>query len=109
MVRELVHFWGERQDDLSVKVIVTKGAGEKGFCSGMDLKEFGTRDSVPKTPDNFYQGQSFFSETLSIDARMSTTHYNGCSRACLWGGLSLALASDVRIASEDAVFLCPNI
>ena len=109
MVRELMHFWREREDDLSIKVIVTKGAGEKGFCSGMDLKEFSTRENVPRKPDDFYCGQSFFSRLYRLMRACPQPIIAAIHGPAFGGGLSLALASDIRIASEDAVFCAQYI
>ena len=109
MIKELMHFWREREDDLSIKVIVTKGAGEKGFCSGMDLKEFSTRDSVNRTPDMFYHGQSHFSRIYRLMRSCPQPIITAVHGPAFGGGLSFAIASDVRIASEDAVFCAQYI
>jgi len=109
MIKELMHFWREREDDLSIKVIVTKGAGEKGFCSGMDLKEFSTRDSSPRTPDLFYHGQSHFSRIYRLMRSCPQPIITAVHGPAFGGGLSFALASDIRIASEDAVFCAQYI
>ena len=39
MLEALYQFWQERQEDVDVRVIILRGAGEKGFCSGVDMKE----------------------------------------------------------------------
>ncbi|NIY18599.1 MAG: enoyl-CoA hydratase/isomerase family protein, partial [Nitrospinaceae bacterium] len=39
MISELEDFWAVRRNDPETRVIVFAGAGEKGFCSGLDLKE----------------------------------------------------------------------
>ena len=109
MIKELMHFWREREDDLSIKVIVTRGAGEKGFCSGMDLKEFSTRDNVTRTPDLFYHGQSHFSRIYRLMRSCPQPIITAVHGPAFGGGLSFALASDIRIASEDAVFCAQYI
>jgi enoyl-CoA hydratase/carnithine racemase len=109
MVQELVDFWRQREDDYSVKVIITKGAGEKGFCSGMDLKEFSGREHRPSGPDDFYRGQSFFSRLYRLMRSCPQPIIAAVHGPAFGGGLSLALASDIRIASEDAVFCAQYI
>ena len=37
MVEELYDFWQARQRDFDTRVIIVTGAGEKGFCSGLDI------------------------------------------------------------------------
>ena len=39
MTGELIDFWQRRHDDADVRVVVVRGAGERGFCSGLDLKD----------------------------------------------------------------------
>ncbi|MBU4174003.1 MAG: enoyl-CoA hydratase/isomerase family protein [Actinobacteria bacterium] len=34
---ELNDFWQERQRDFDTRVLIVRGAGEKGFCSGLDI------------------------------------------------------------------------
>ena len=43
MIEDLEGFWATRRNDEDVRIIIMKGAGEKGFCSGIDLK-----DSFPR-------------------------------------------------------------
>jgi len=38
MLDELQAFWHTRLYDLETLVIILKGAGEKGFCAGLDMK-----------------------------------------------------------------------
>lgn len=109
MVRELVDFWREREEDRSVKVIVAKGAGERGFCSGMDLKEFGQRDEQGRSPDDFYTGQSYFSKIYRLMRYCPQPIVTAVHGPAMGGGLSLALASDIRVASEDAMFCAQYI
>ena len=39
MMEELEHFWGEKQHDLDTHVLILRGNGDKGFCSGLDMSE----------------------------------------------------------------------
>ena len=38
MLDELTDFWQQRQRDFATRVLIVHGAGEKGFCSGLDMK-----------------------------------------------------------------------
>ncbi|MFO7965751.1 MAG: enoyl-CoA hydratase/isomerase family protein [Desulfobacterales bacterium] len=109
MVRELVDFWRQREDDRTVKVIVMKGAGEKGFCSGMDLKEFGQKGDRRPSPDTFYMGQSYFSKIYRLMRYCPQPIITAVHGPAMGGGLSLALASDIRLAGNDAVFCAQYI
>ncbi len=109
MVAELVDFWRKREDDYSVKVIITRGAGEKGFCSGMDLKQFSGRPETKVGPDDFYHGQSFFSKLYRLMRSCPQPIIAAIHGPAMGGGLSLALASDIRLASQDAMFCAQYI
>ena len=57
MLDELENFWRERQQDLAVHVLILRGAGEKGFCSGLDMR--GAMKNIEQwDPDRFYAFQS---------------------------------------------------
>ena len=91
-----------RKDD-GVRVLVITGAGEKSFVAGADISEF--EDKTPVT-----QRSGFLEKTLfnSIDAfpKPIIAMINGF---CLGGGCELALACDIRLASEKARFGQPEI
>jgi len=91
-----------RKDD-SVVVIVITGAGEKSFIAGADISEFGGQ--TPVTQRNTFHERSFFN---SIDTfpKPVIAMVNGF---CLGGGNELAMACDLRIASENARFSQPEI
>lgn len=93
----------ELRTDDAVRVLVIKGAGEKSFIAGADISEF-----VGNTPA---EQKSLFSErTLfnSIDTfpKPVIAMIGGF---CLGGGCELALACDIRLASEKARFGQPEI
>ena len=39
MIEELEEFWMKKMLDLDTRVIILTGAGNKGFCGGLDIKE----------------------------------------------------------------------
>ena len=91
-----------RKDD-SVRVVVITGAGEKSFIAGADISEFAGQ--TPVTQRNLFHEKTFFN---SIDTfpKPVIAMINGF---CLGGGNELALACDIRIASENARFGQPEI
>jgi enoyl-CoA hydratase len=91
-----------RADD-SVRVIVITGAGEKSFIAGADIGEFAGQ--TPVTQRNLFYEKTLFN---SIDnfPKPVIAMINGF---CLGGGNELALACDIRVASENARFAQPEI
>lgn len=91
-----------RRDD-DVRVLVITGAGEKSFVAGADINEFSGK--TPVTQRNTFHEKTFFN---SIDSfpKPVIAMVNGF---CLGGGCELALACDLRVASEDAKFSQPEI
>jgi enoyl-CoA hydratase/carnithine racemase len=89
--------------DPDVHVIVVRGAGERGFCAGADLKE---RPAVENPLDARVLGaRTSWIEAFDTVAKPTIAAIHGY---CLGGGLEIALACDVRIASADAVFALPE-
>ncbi len=91
--------------DAGCKVVILRGAG-RGFCSGLDLRDFGTPPAVgthrhlPKGVD----GQAFMSN-LTVHLRQTPQVVIAAVRGpAFGGGLALAAACDVRLAAESARF-----
>ena len=89
--------------DQGIRVVVVTGAGEKSFVSGADINEFQEQTAVS-------QRAAFKEDTLfnSVDnfPKPVIAMINGY---CLGGGCELALACDIRIASENAKLGLPEI
>ncbi len=93
----------ELREDPSVGVVVFTGAGDKAFVAGADIAEFAGRTAI--TQREVMLGRSLFT---AIDGfpKPVIAMINGY---CLGGGCELALACDLRIASETASFGQPEI
>jgi enoyl-CoA hydratase len=93
----------ELRKDASVRVVVITGSGPKSFIAGADISEFAGQ--TPVTQRDLFLERTFFN---SIDAfpKPVIAMINGF---CLGGGNELALACDIRIASENARFAQPEI
>lgn len=91
-----------RSDD-SVGVVVFTGAGDKAFVAGADIAEFSGRTAI--TQREVMMRRSLFT-AIDTFPKPVIAMINGY---CLGGGCELALACDIRIASESASFGQPEI
>jgi enoyl-CoA hydratase/carnithine racemase len=95
--------WEDFRDDESVDVAILTGAGD-AFCAGADLKTY-IPDWMDATPrqvrDNVATGLGGLTRGLHRIPKPTIAAVNGWALA---GGLETALACDIRIASERAMF-----
>src|SRR4030042_1356026 len=56
MMEELESFWQERLYDLVTHVIILRGNGDKGFCAGLDMRDF-MKSAPEMTVDQHYAFQ----------------------------------------------------
>lgn len=101
MVRELWSYFDGLQSDYSRRVVIMRGAG-KGFCAGLDLTWFSEAGaSMPNGPTDEGPGPSLGAIVLKMrscpQAIVALVHGAACG-----GGLSFALAADIRIAGRSA-------
>lgn len=102
MCRALLHSLLVAADDKSVRAIVLTGAG-RAFCAGGDLNEFRearNRKAVKDVEALLIAGKEI---CLAI-ATMPKIVIAAINGAAAGAGMSLALACDLRVASEDATF-----
>lgn len=96
-VQELSARLDEAEEDETVQVIVITGAGDRGFCVGLDLKSvkgIGAVDGMNLS----LLGQKLTKKIEELRKPVIAA-INGYA---LGGGLELAMSCDLRIASETA-------
>src|SRR5213083_1499615 len=93
----------ELRSDDSVRVVVFTGAGDKAFVAGADIAEFADRTAISQREVMLERGLFNAVDTFPKPVIAMVNGY------CLGGGCELALACDLRIASETASFGQPEI
>jgi enoyl-CoA hydratase/carnithine racemase len=100
--RELEKVWDEftARDDLWVGIVT--GAGDRAFCAGYDLKKQAAGRPHATRPHTGFGGLAWrFDLNKPLIAAV-----NGYA---MGGGFELALACDIIVAAENAVFALPEI
>jgi enoyl-CoA hydratase/carnithine racemase len=97
--------WTSLHDDRSVRAIVITGAGDRAFCTGMDLQDHaargGPRPSKPSVHDELRQ------TPLNCDVWLPTiVAVNG---VCVGGGFHFVADADVVLASSTASFIDTHV
>jgi enoyl-CoA hydratase len=90
--------------DDAIRVIVVTGAGEKAFVSGADISEFEEKRSSPETTRLYNETAGRASRALKDVNKPTIAMIRGY---CVGGGVSTALACDMRIAAEGSSFAVP--
>jgi enoyl-CoA hydratase/carnithine racemase len=102
MVREIVAACLDINADPEVRVVIVSGAGERAFSAGLDLKEVaagGGPGPVENRANRVRPGMHTHHGSLTNVEKPTIAAVHGWA---LGGGLELALACDLRVASEDA-------
>lgn len=90
---------------LGVRVIIITGAGERSFCTGIDLKEL---------PEQQHRSQSSADADTWIKVCMAIRNHPSIVLAAvngyaLGGGLTLVNVADLAVAAEHATFGMPEL
>jgi enoyl-CoA hydratase/carnithine racemase len=83
--------------DKEIRVVIVTGAGEKAFCAGADLKE---REGMSMSDVRQYIRA--IRDTFTDIENLPVPVICAINGIALGGGLELALACDIRIASPNA-------
>ena len=105
-MRKVLHeTWRRVSSDDEIRVAVLTGAGDRAFCAGADLKKPLPSTDSPATREFGQDASDSLLDGLDTDKPLICA-INGHA---VGGGLELALACDIRIASSEALFGLPEV
>jgi enoyl-CoA hydratase/carnithine racemase len=94
----------EADRDPAIRVIILRGAEGRAFCAGADVKEFAPVESL-----SAYRAERVHGHWVAVFERVRKPIIAAIHGFCLGGGLEIALACDIRIATDDAEFALPEL
>ena len=101
---ELHHLLEQIAQDPTIRVVVLKGAGEKAFVAGADIREMAGM-SRPQAEARSWNGMRLYDRMRRLPQPIIAS----IQGYALGGGMLIALACDIRIASSAASFGYPEI
>ncbi|MFT5823769.1 MAG: enoyl-CoA hydratase [Crocinitomix sp.] len=104
-IQELNHALETANKDQDVGVVIVTGAGEKAFVAGADIKEFADF-SIEKGQELAAKGQEILFDYMEFMSKPVIAAVNGFA---LGGGLELAMAAHIRVASDNAKLGLPEV
>jgi len=106
MYRRLVEVCEEVDRDDAIRVLVIRGSGDRAFISGTDIAQF------PAFRGNAQAGIEYEDSIDQVVGRLEAVRKPTLAAIrgfAVGGGLGIALACDLRLASDDAQFGIPVI
>ena len=108
LVIELVHLFRELNNNRQVRSVIITGQGA-GFCAGADLKQNSGPGTIPGTEGMgqvgyVYKHQELLAECMLAIHECDKPIIAAVNGAAVGGGLAIALAADLRVASAKARF-----
>lgn len=90
--------------DADIRVIAISGQGERAFCAGADISQFGDRRSGEAAVAAYEGAVAAGCAALAEAEKPTVAIIRG---VCFGGGFALAMACDLRLAEEGARFRVP--
>lgn len=103
-INELRHFFENEALDNSVHVVIITGSGQKAFVAGADISEM-----QPMSVDQAHAFSKCGQSTFDLIENLPKPVIAAINGFALGGGCELAMACDIRVASDKARFGQPEV
>lgn len=103
MYDDLGRAFAEIGRDDRIRAVVLAGAGDRAFCVGADLTE-----SIPALASGRFDISAWDPAHLKTGAFYKPI-VSAVRGLCIGGGFEIMLATDLRIAADDAIFQFPEV
>ena len=110
MARELRRIWTDVKRDPDVVCVVVTGAGEKAFCTGMDVADIAdgsAREEAARMERE--EGKPFYHFLTAIQNRCWKPVVTAVNGMVVGGGLHFLADSDLVVASQTATFFDTHV
>jgi len=104
LMDELSAVFKELEENEDVLIVIVQGGGERAFVAGADIKQFPAMDPAVAEKVSS-EGQGAFNQIEDFKGPVIAA----IQGFALGGGCELAMACDIRVASEDATFGQPEV
>lgn len=104
MWQEVTRRVNEFAADRAVRVVILRGAGDLPFCAGADISEFETVRANAEGARAYEEANVVAFDAIAACPLPTIAMIRGF---CMGGGMGLAAACDLRVASESAEFAIP--
>ncbi|KAI2801020.1 hypothetical protein BLOT_013548 [Blomia tropicalis] len=105
MVRLIYPQLKKWESDSKMKMVILKGAGEKAFCAGGDVR------AIAESGRGSPISQDFFREEYRLNGKIGTLGIPFVSLIhgiCMGGGVGLSVHGTFRVVTENAIFAMPE-
>lgn len=102
-LKEIESALKECEKNKNISAVVFKGAGGKAFIAGADIKELQHKDSISMLANEGFQ------ELFQYIDQYEKPTIALIDGFAFGGGCELAIACDIRVASEESLFALPEL
>jgi len=109
MSRELQQVWADVKRDPAVVCAIVTGAGDKAFCTGMDVADVADGSATETARSGSETGRPFYFFLTALQNRCWKPVITAVNGMVVGGGLHFVADSDLVLAAEHATFFDTHV